>query len=333
MYNGAPSAGNPQVTQSLVVLNADFDRYYLKYAGQNSTKQNGDGRVVPVHLRRGVAADCFNLMPRELCFTIRSEFDSVLQRSKAGQTNLRDMRVFSSANYMPVLMNPSDYDPASRGLSEAERRKEIEKHCKNILRNQVAFVGVPLTKVLFDENMRVVGNDKVPVQISGSTTIWNTGPFDIHPGDVILWDIPWGDNIADSCKPIPGLPSDKKSFWTVPLRHAIAGNGAGDDVTVPKLFDMLMGVGNATDASFKFIRKHGLGTDETFSNTAKDLFATAAASAGADPLASQAVQEKLKNLLFLWNVEWSSYTSRVIGRALKGASPGMAFDIMLQRAI
>lgn len=312
-YYTNPTAGNPQVVQSQVVLNADFDRYYLKYAFQNSTKSVSDGRPIPEHLKRGAAPDCFNLMPREMCFTIRNDFDPVLQRSKAGLSNPRDLRIFSSANYMPILMNPNDF--AVHGSTLEERKLKMSK-IRHLLRSQVSFVGVPLTKVLFDENLRVVGNDKVPIQISGSTTIWNTGPFDIHPGDLVLWDVPWGEDIAQTCRAIPGLPVDKKSFWTVPMRLAVAGNGNGDDLTVSKLTDVLVG----DDDMSKAVRIAGLGTDTTFKEALKDF-----------QNAPQNV-ENLKSLLYLWNVEWSSYTSRVIGRALKGASPGMAFDIMIQRA-
>lgn len=69
------------------------------------------------------------------------------------------------------------------------------------------------------------------------------------------------------------------------------------------------------------IRKEALGTDNTFKQTFDALNSAADKSA------------KLKELLMIWNIEWQSYTSRIIGRALKGASPGMAFDIMLQRAL
>lgn len=323
-YSNNPTAGNPQVTQSQVVLNADFDRFYLRWAQLNATRQAVNQDPIPPHLSHGTGPDIYNMMPREMCFTIRSGYDNKLQRHKLGINNPRDMRVFSSANHMAVLTDATEV-LKNTSFSNTQKKNFMAKS-RQLLRSQISFVGVPLTKVLFDENLRVVGNDKVPVQISGSTTIWNTGPWDIHPGDLVMWDIPWDEGVSREVRPIPGLPTDKKSFWTVPLRETVIGNGGGDDLTVSTLVDTLNTKEVRTDEDMHLrIRKEALGTDNTFKEAFDDLTT--------DGLTDDQKKARLKELLFIWNIEWQSYTSRVIGRALKGASPGMAFDIMLQRAM
>lgn len=119
---------------------------------------------------------------------------------------------------------------------------------------------------------------------------------------------------------MPGLPTEKLSFWTVPMRMAINGAGAGDDLTVKSLMDALNDPSNRGVA----VRQYGLQTDDTFLRQVDKFL---------QPKPRDQQLKDLETLLFMWNIEWSSYSSRVIGRALKGAGPGMAFDIMLHRAV
>ena len=55
------------------------------------------------------------------------------------------------------------------------------------IRDQLVFVGVPLTKVLAGNDNQT---DAVSVQVSGSTTVFNTGLYDIQAFDLVCWDIP-----------------------------------------------------------------------------------------------------------------------------------------------
>ena len=332
VYSQVPNAGNPQSVQSQVVLNADFDRFYCRYASANATRPTQDARYVPDHLKTDQDPNLYNVMPRELAFSVRYIYDAKLQRPGNGLS--RDMRIFTTANHMPVLVDLKDVLPKS-GKTDSQKREHIQAKALDILRSQITFVGVPLTKVLYDENLRTVGNDKVPVQISGSTTIWNTGPYDIHPGDKVLWDIPQGTRDGAqgpiSTRQVPGLPSNKRLFWTVPLRDALSSsmNLGGGDLSVENLLDSIHPKIQPADP----LRLERVTSDGSFSKLVKTLEAKIdAGERTSDQNVSDDLRKKLAEALYVWNLEWQNYTNRVIGVALKGASPGQAFDIMLQRA-
>lgn len=337
VYSQVPNAGNPQSVQSQVVLNADFDRFYCRYASANATRPSQDARFVPDHLKTEQDPNLYNIMPRELAFSIRYNFDPKLQRPGNGLS--RDMRIFTTANHMPVLMDLKDVLPKS-GRSDPDKRRFLEAKSIDILRTQITFVGVPLTKVLYDENLRQSGNDKVPVQISGSTTIWNTGPYDIHPGDKVLWDIPQGTRDGAlgplSTRQVPGLPSNKRLFWTVPLRDALSStlNLGGGDLSVENLIDSIHPKTQPANAA----HTSRVTSDDSFSVLVKEFeknigsknMSTIPPNGSAGDV--DGTRANLAQMLYVWNLEWQSYTNRVIGIALKGASPGQAFDIMIQRA-
>lgn len=170
--------------------------------------------------------------------------------------------------------------------------------------------------MLYDEKLRRVGNDKVPVQISGSTTLWNTGPYDIHAMDVVLLDVPHDVGIAGASHPVvpPGLPATKRVFWTVPLRDA-SHNGSRQEVSVNGLVDKLTDPSAPADR----IRNSTLGTDDSFKRILSALYQ---ATQAPNPCSEKDFTEGIKRLLAVWNSEWAGIHNRVIGIALKGASPG-----------
>jgi hypothetical protein len=337
VYSQSYSSGNPQAPQAVTILNADYDRAKLNHDAMNASKSEFDRKPIMTHLRTPHDPNNCNAMPRELAFMNRYEYDVKLQRSGNGAN--RNMRIFTTANNMAILVDPKDVLTQSPNLQDKDKIKKMEEEHIGIvlLRDQITFVGVPLTRMLFDENLRSTGNDKVPVQISGSTTIWNTGPYDIHPGDKVMWDIPHSTSLngALTTKQVPGLPTSKKLFWTVPYRDALRsrpGTGGASDMTVAGLLDVL----HPTDGRLingTQPRPDKLSGDGTFSKMMNDFEVEInqnkrTAGQGQDVKA----REKLEEILYVWNLEMQSHTNRVIGIALKGASPGGAFDIMLQRA-
>lgn len=130
-------------------------------------------------------AQHFDVGVRELALSLRPEFDAHMGRPPESQ---HGGRVFTSANDAPAFALP--------GVTRREQ-----------LRNQFYFVGVPTQQALHGRRAPVRG-DIVSVQVSGGTTVFNTGPVAIEYGDHVLWDVPDAD--------APG----KQVFWTVPLRTA-----------------------------------------------------------------------------------------------------------------
>jgi len=231
MYgSGSAGAGmaNPLTVQSSVVLNARYDRHFTQFrktvaAGDRFRKLDGT-----------MEDENFDIMPRELGMMLRQDYDSCVQRPMNYERD-REIRLFTSANGVPDLDLATTLPKGKTGVTKREEMVPI--------RDQLVFVGVPLTKVLHVNHNQT---DAVSVQVSGSTTIFNTGPYDIQPFDIVTWDLPYASTAAASAagpaastsvKTPPGLPSSKRSFWTVPLRRVRNCSG---------LFSFLCKLGNGS---------------------------------------------------------------------------------------
>ena len=316
-----PAMSNPLTTQSQVVLNGRYDRYFTNYRKRQVANKRGANVV------GGTVDDQnFDVMPRELGMMLRQTFDADITRPINYEKD-REIRIFTSANALPALDVPN-----AAPIDETDP-KTIRKW-KAHLRDQLVFVGVPLTKVLHANDNQP---DMVSIQVSGSTTIFNTGIHDINAFDLVMWDIPLTavfDNDGKKSVTPAGLPETKKCFHTVPLRM-----GARDDATTARsngqsiayctnddifrsMFDK--DSGNAAHGVFRK-RKRGEAA------TAWDSLCNAmwASGAGTD---DEEKKDALKRVLEYWTHTHMRYMHRVIGVALSKARPGEPFDIILQKA-
>ena len=207
MYtSGSPAAGpgmsNPLTVQSSVVLNARYDRHFTHVRMSYAT-----GRQKPT-LGGSINPDDFDVMPRELAMMVRQDFDAEIRRPINYEKD-REIRVFTSANAVPWLYDVPPAPPSAAGTSldpmdvlkgtgaRAERAR---------MRDMLVFAGVPLTKVLHGN---VNQSDAVSVQVAGSTSIFNTGPYDIQAFDLVSWDIPYSTTEDAFALKVPEVPGER----------------------------------------------------------------------------------------------------------------------------
>ena len=158
---------NPLVPQSPVVVNGWNDRHFA------NVRRNKSGGGSPY---TNVSPENFNIMPRELCFTLTSDWDKHLSRPDSSRGSDYGPRVFTSANGFPVDI---------QRLRNAARAGQQE--LRIALRAEVAFVGVPLTAI---DAANANQKDGVSICVAGATSIINTGPKRIATGDLVMWDFP-----------------------------------------------------------------------------------------------------------------------------------------------
>lgn len=323
---GSPAAGpgmtNPNMLQSQVVVNARYDRYFTSWRKANAANNTGYHTYFT-----NCNDECYDVQPRELAFVLRPQYNDAIKRNIQPDKD-RELRIFTSANGLP------SFEPVNRkGQSDANGVPTSRGYDLQDLRDQLTFIGVPLTRVgAANANQ----SDGVSVMVAGSTTIWNTGPWPISVGDVIMWDIPTSNDgksrPTDDLK-VPGLPTYKRAFITVPLRFGVSDvlgtsrivNDTGA-LTVADVLDRLekkavreKEAERNTDRSAKRARKVGWAELE---DQLRD-------TAGKPD--DRAYKSALQTLLTGWTREWSAHSKRIIGVALSNGKPGEPFDVLLQQ--
>jgi len=315
---------NPLTTQAAVALNGRHDRYFANFRKRAlaSKKKNTLGG--------SVEDSNFDIMPRELGMMLRQTYDSEISRPINYEKD-REIRIFTSCNAMPML-NVIDSLPPFDELQRPEDRRKW----RALLRDQLVFVGVPLTQVLHANDNQP---DMVSIQVSGSTTIFNTGCWDINAFDLVCWDVPLATMVdtngkAGATKMPTGLPTGKMVFHTVPLRL-----GARDDSdagapgrsiahsTTDDVFDSLFNPNSGNAQTGQFRKRKRNDPPPAWRQLYDDLFALAPGAAQDDER-----KRRLKSLLMYWTNAHMRYMHRVIGVALSKARPGEPFDIILQKA-
>ncbi len=155
----------------------------------------------------------YSVYPRELAFRLKEKHDRNIHRPSQNGINDTKLKVFTSATKFPIF-------PTVISQSEMEAARTSEEEAFKIqgkLRDCIAFVGVPLTPVQYDDKN---SKDGVALQVAGSVTIVNTGRFPIRPGQKIVWDFPQfhvGSSKRKREQQPRGEPSTKDLFHTVPM--------------------------------------------------------------------------------------------------------------------
>lgn len=170
----------------------------------------------------------------------------------------------------------------------------------------------------------------VAVQVAGSITIQNTGPYTIRPGMKVAWDVPASvisqHNLRPSLKRprsnVRGQPPMKDLFQTVPLDEIVANSVEGlAESMVQRESDIVSQMHTA--------HPHVGVTADPNNTTAAILNKAYDDMKNATPGTPQAREAAIfYGQLIAAYV--SEATNRVIGIALSGASPGQQFDILLQ---
>lgn len=318
-----PGQSNPVTQQSQVVLNGRYDRYFTNYRKRQAA--NKKYLMIP----GGVEDENFDVMPREIGMMLRQTHDADINRPINYEKD-REIRIFTSANALPGLGVDDEFTKDE--LKTPEQMHRFRAH----LRDQLVFVGIPQTKVQAGNDNQT---DAVAIQVSGSVTIFNTGPHDINAFDYVCWDIPGATTRSSDGKKLEnpqGLPGGKMCFQTVPLRLG-ARDDAGDAPggrsiarnTIDDIFTSLSSKvtnnGDIGEFSKKRKRTGPKGSKTYWEKMVEDLHNS---SSSKD---EKVKAEKLKAVLTYWTHAQHRFHSRVIGIALSKARPGEPFDILLSR--
>ena len=118
----------------------------------------------------------YTIAQRDLVFRLKPSANALIGRGDGGGIMDMKLKTFSSLNNFPMRL-----------LSGTKSAKS-DPHARMVaLRASVAFVGVALQPVDFTNKN---SKDMVAVQVAGSITIVNTGPYTVRPGQRIAWDVP-----------------------------------------------------------------------------------------------------------------------------------------------
>ena len=260
----------------------------------------------------------FDVMPRELGFMLRQTLDSEITRPVNYEKD-REIRIFTSANALPVL-----------GVDDSYKNDELftlsqQRLWRAHIRDQLVFVGVPLTKVLAGNDNQT---DAVSVQVSGSTTIFNTGIFEIQAFDLVVWDVPSATTEeTDGRKAVTpvGLPTSKMCFHTVPLRLAARDDAAelpaGRSIAHCTTEDVLRTLFNdkSSVGSISKFKKRKRGAEPSMWDKVCDRLFDAK-----KPTTMDEKLDLLRPVLAYYTNAHQRYLHRVIGVALSKARPGGA---------
>lgn len=323
---GSPAAGpgmtNPNMLQSQVVVNARYDRYFTSWRKANAANNTGYHTYFT-----NCNDECYDVQPRELAFVLKPQYNDAIKRNIQPDKD-RELRIFTSANGLP------SFDPSHRkGLSDVNGVPTSKGYDLEDLRDQLTFIGVPLTRVgAANANQ----SDGVSVMVAGSTTIWNTGQYEINVGDVVMWDIPTTNDgksrPGDDLK-VPGLPTYKRAFITVPLRFGVSplyGTSRDPNVTgALTVEELLASMERKAEREANLQRNTDRGAKRARRLGWKDLESEMKRAVVAGD--EGAYQEALRTLLTGWTREWSAHSKRIIGVALSNANPSEPLDILLQQ--
>lgn len=164
----------------------------------------------------------------------------------------------------------------------------------------------------------------VAIQVAGSITIQNTGPYTIRPGMKIAWDVPASVISAHNGRPslkrpranVRGQPPMKDLFQTIPLDEIVANSVEGlAESMVQRESDVVSQMHTA--------HPHVGVTADPNNTTAAIL-----KKAYDDMMSARGASDAREAAVFygqLIAAYVSEANNRVIGIALSGASPGQQF--------
>jgi hypothetical protein len=289
----------------VVTTNALFDRFFANHR----KTMTGDAATAEY-----VAGDdaTYTIAQRDLVFRLKPTANALIGRSDASGILDMKLKVFSNLNNFPVRLL----------LSNNKNAKDDAVSRMMAVRSAVAFVGVALQPVDYTNKN---SKDMVAVQVAGSITIVNTGPYTIRPGMKICWDVPaviMGHNKRFTLKRprsvFRGQPNTKDMFQTIPLDEVVANSVEGVvESQVQKDTDII----RQLHIAHPHVGAPPPGANTGPSNKVADILRDAYDDMVAHP--NDAEKAILYGRLLAAYV--CEANNRVIGIALSGASPGQQF--------
>lgn len=293
---------NPITPQAAVVVNGWFDRHFASWRQKSQAT-----RWCAKNPFEDVSLENFTVLPRELAFKLLPEHDMWIQRPAATAGGDNGPRVFTSANGFPFFEDPDGKDVKS-------------------LRDSVVFVGLPLIPIdAGNPNQK----DSVSIMVSGSTSIYNTGPQRIAAGDLVVWDLPKRTDRAQRGVNTPaGVPRNKALFVTLPLDARDDDSAACARATLREILDEAAGVAYRGEEDQRVAKRARRDLDPDMALVSQ-TYKIMAQSLNEDnvPNARRAVHNFVESVLLQMNAKLNR---RIIGRALSSAEPGESFDILLR---
>jgi hypothetical protein len=289
-----------------VTVNALFDRFFCNHRKTLTAPEStaieyaaGDDSV-------------YTIAQRDLVFRLRPSANALIGRGDSGGIMDMKLKTFSSLNNFPMRLiasKASKTDPHARMAA---------------LRASIAFVGVALQPVDYTNKN---SKDMVAVQVAGSITIQNTGPYTVRPGQKIAWDVPASvisahNGRASLKRPranVRGQPPMKDLFQTIPLDEIVANSVEG-------VAEAMVQRASPDIVSQLHVAHPHVGPNAT--GSPNNTTATILHDAYEAMLRGGPDDAIFYGRLIAAYV--SEANNRVIGIALSGASPGQQFDILLQ---
>lgn len=160
----------------------------------------------------------FTIAQRDLVFRLKPDANAMIGRSDGSGIMDMKLKVFSNVNNFPLRLidSAARKDPTLRMMA---------------IRKSIAFVGVALQPIDYSNKN---SKDMVAVQVAGSITIQNTGPYAIRPGQRVAWDVPAITMVNNGRVSLKrprsnarGQPPQKDLIHTIPYDELVA-NTVGD---------------------------------------------------------------------------------------------------------
>jgi hypothetical protein len=291
-----------------VTVNALFDRFFANHRKTLTAPES-----TMIEYAAGDDA-VYTIAQRDLVFRLKASANAMIGRSDGSGIMDMKLKVFSNLNNFPMRLINSKY-------SKMDTTARM-----NALRSSIAFVGVALQPVDYTNKN---SKDMVAVQVAGSITVTNTGPYTIRPGMKVCWDVPASvisahNGRASLKRPrsnVRGQPPMKDMFQTIPLDDVVANSVEGvSESMVQSNTDII--------AQMHVAHPHVGVTPDANNSVALIL-----KKAYDDMIASRntpAAEEAAMFYARLVAAFVSEASNRVIGIALSGASPGQQFDLLMQ---
>jgi hypothetical protein len=303
---------SPVMQQAQCVANCTVDTFFINF--RRSQKNYGRSDDEYVFCTAGDSESHYVVMPRELGFRLPMSVDSSIGRSNVMSTMHVSPKVFTSLNNFPVsCTRDSAFFQAVKDRLTMGNRDSLTADSVHVLKRllremvcrSIIFMGVPLTRVNPAENM----SPNVSITVSGTLTVFNTGPNNIEAGQKVAWDVPCVIDGAASSRRIRGEPRGKVFVELAPVQDK--GVISEDE---SRFFDpkkTVRTINNLKDPKIASAMKQ--------SSMYKE-YLTFFDGSGADRDAYS---------VYSAMVMTSGISSRIIGTALTSSAAGGSFDLLL----
>lgn len=115
--------------------------------------------------------------------------------------------------------------PDTTGMTDAERKKLMERYTASKISEGIRFMGVSLGATVPNPDDEADQKTQITVRTQGTMAIHHNGRSNLHPGDTLVWRIPTSEDHENDKKRFDGKAPDrfgrsrvKQTLMTVPMR-------------------------------------------------------------------------------------------------------------------